>query len=108
MGVLTTSSPNDLQEIAVLRQGDNRLRVYWKKQTKEVVLFFNDVELVQADGPIAATLSALLPTPLNVACCAVFESDGAPSLPMNEPNDLLLCDWSDFACDYLLVQATLN
>jgi len=102
------SSVNDLQELGTIRYGHTQFRIYWKKETREVVLVHNGVPYLQANGLIRESLSAFLPMPVSVVCCAVYEANGLPSLPLNEPDDLLRCEWSDYACDRLLLQATLS
>ena len=103
MGVL----PLDLQAVGTIRRDPREFSIYWKKETKEVYVFHEGMPIIQPDGPIRETLTFLIGVPLHVACCAVYEADGSPSVPMNEPNDLLECNWSDFACDRLLIQARL-
>ena len=108
MVVRSTASVNDLQEIATMRYEAHVARVYWKKETRQVVLLNNGIECIQPDGPIRESLAALFPAPFYAVCCLVFNPDGTPGLPLNEPNDLFLCEWSDFACDHLMIQATLS
>jgi hypothetical protein len=107
MGVFSMTSVNDLQEVGTVRYAGICLRVYWKKDTKEVCIIHEGREYIQPDGLIGESLAQFIPMPTNVSCCLLYEPNGSPSLPMNEPNDLLLCEWSDFACDRLLIQATL-
>lgn len=125
MGVLSSSSSpsvNELQELGTIRWvplpaslssslslGEaDVFRIYWKNDTKEAVIVFNGVESVQADGPILECLASFRPLmPQSVLSCAVYEADGSLGLPMNHLDDLLRCEWSDFACDRLLFQATV-
>lgn len=124
MGVLSASSSppspsvNELQELGTIRwvplpaslsPGEaDVFRIYWKNDTKEAVIVFNGAESVHADGPILECLASFRPlVPQSVLCCVVYEADGSPGLPMNHLDDLLRCEWSDFACDRLLFQATV-
>jgi len=111
MGVRPASSSpsvNELQELGTIRWGTDVFRVYWKNDTKEAVIVFNGVESVHADGLILDCLAAFRPSaPQSVLVCTVYEADGTPGLPINNPEDLLRCEWSDFACDRLLFQATV-
>ena len=111
-----SSSVNDLQELGTIRwiplpasQGANDVfRIYWKNDTTEAVIVFNGVESVHADGLILECLASFRPhPPQSVLCCAVYEADGTPGLSMNHLDDLFRCEWSDFACDRLLIQATV-
>ena len=114
-----SSSVNDLQELGTIRwiplpasSGEiDVFRIYWKKESKEVVIVFNGVESVHANGLLLECLASFRPSasqaPQSVLCCAVYEADGSPGLPMNHLDDLFLCEWSDFACDRLSFQATI-
>lgn len=126
MGVLSlslSSSPsvNELQELGTIRwvplpdslsHGEiDVFRIYWKKESKEAVILFNGIESVHANGLLLECLASFRPTasqaPQSVLCCAVYEADGSLGLPMNHLDDLFRCEWSDFACDRLLIQATI-
>lgn len=115
-----SSSVNELQELGTIRWvtlpassllGEaDVFRIYWKNETREAVILFNGVETVHADGLILECLASFRPSsqaPQSVLCCAVYEADGSPGLSMNHLDDLFRCEWSDFACDRLLFQATV-
>jgi hypothetical protein len=106
----SSPSANELQELGTIQWVPlhDVFRVYWKNETKEAVIVFNGVESVHADGPILECLASFRPhPPQSVLSCAVYEADGTLGLPMNHLDDLLRCEWSDFACDRLLIQATV-
>jgi hypothetical protein len=109
--VLSSTRRVPLQPRTHARRGFNIGTVYWKKESKEAVIVFNGVESVHADGLILECLASFRPSasqaPQSVLCCAVYEADGTLGLSMNHLDDLFRCEWSDFACDRLLIQATV-
>jgi hypothetical protein len=106
MGILTDVA--SLQEIGIIRWKAEGIRVYWKKTTKEVYFFHEGTQYIQSNDIIRDSLARFIPAPFTVACCAVYEANGEQSMPMNTPSDLLDCEWSDFACDRLLIQARIE
>ena len=118
--------PLELQQLGIIRCEARTLResralyVYWNREAK-TVHFAGDgrdaataataatiATTVKPDCLIRESLADFYPRPFTVASCVVYERDGAPSLPMNAPNDLLACEWSDFACDGLIVHVLLR
>jgi hypothetical protein len=115
--------PLDLQQLGIIRceaptlRASRALYVYWNREAKTVHIAGDGRDAataatvattVKPDCLIRESLADFYPRPFTVASCVVYERDGAPSLPMNAPNDLLACEWSDFACDGLIVHVLLR
>lgn len=103
---------NELVEIGVIRCGPTSLRIYWKQDGRRVILCRGSEVFEQPDMFIRTSLSPFFPGAdvgaLEVQCAQIYDPDGSPGKGMNHPNELLDCEWSDFACDRLLVQATVS
>jgi hypothetical protein len=109
MGIRVETDETQEMELATLQSSSLHLRIYWNKKTKMIRVRHSSTgeDRIRPDGLLRDCLSSFLPIPFALLSCRLYESDGTPSLPFNVPDDILDCEWSDFACDGLFLAITI-
>ncbi len=107
-------SMDDLEQLAQFSTPDGVLCVYWKRETQQAILEFNDHYYVQNDQYITDALAEILnirePTIVvkDLRVGNMFEVDKLDYADSEMVQSIYNCKWSDYTCDYLIMQADLD
>lgn len=108
------ASMYDLQQLAQIKlEDDSVVGVYWLSATREVLIHINDEGwYIQPDGNIVESIGAIFeehPDNMRIKDTVVYEPHGHRVPGDNNSHDhISQCEWSDYACDRMLLQFVLQ
>lgn len=102
-----------LEQLAQFTTPDGVVAAYWIRSRKEVVLEYKGVWTLQSDGNVLDSVAEVLglkkSSVITVQDLFFFEKPGHGKLQDDEThNAFYMCDWSDYACDRIAIQADLT
>lgn len=93
---------------------DGLILVYWIRNTQQVVLEYGDQWYIQNDGYITDSIAQILNvkesviTIDNLCVGNIFDSSSFKYSDPEMSRHIYTCCWSDYTCDYLIMQADIN
>jgi hypothetical protein len=106
--------PGDLYQLAQFTTTfDGVVCAYWWPESRKVVLQSGDKWAISEDGNILETIADFLnirkASLINMSDLFFFETAGHGKLQdTNTHNSFYMCDWSDYGCDHIAIQAHLD
>jgi hypothetical protein len=103
----------DLQQLAQITTPDGVVDVQWMKKTSQVILRIDDDWYIQPNGRIAESIGTLMAyDPLDMRASGLFLFDRTYACGVSAAEELedqlLGCEWSDYAHDKMVFQAKLD
>jgi len=100
------------QQLAQIELPKGLLEVDWNAYTKTIFYTYRGIDYTEKDEPIGDTIRRCLGLPsseLSVHDFQYFEYPGTPIAASKEmQQDLLICNWSDYALDNMRFQCSLK
>jgi hypothetical protein len=115
MRVIQNYKPEDyqIQQLAQIETDHGALIVDWVPEGRRIICHFEGRIWIGQDETIGTTLECFLgknQTLLVPSNLLILESLGSIFISATEKelNDLFQCEWSDYACDRLMFQFSVN
>ena len=105
--------PGKLEQLAQFDTPDGVVCAYWHRPARQVVLEHEGKFTIQPDGNVVESIAELLgvrkASLINMSDLFFFEKPGHGKLQDDDThNHFYDCDWSDYACDHIAIQARLT
>ena len=103
-----------LEQLAQFDTPDGLLQAFWVRDTRQVVLEFGDKWYIQGDGYILDSVAEILcikESVINVhnlKAGNLFDPSTFDEADPEMARQIYNCMWSDFTCDYMIMQADLD
>ncbi len=104
-----------IEQLAQFSSPDGLIAVYWMRDTKQAVFEYNDNWYIQDDTYILDALSEILgikESRITVKDLIIRNKNDYSSTSCYADevlsNAIYHCKWSDYTCDYLIMQADLD
>ena len=111
---IPTPSMDDLEKLAQFSIPDGVVCVYWKRETQQAIIELNDAYFVQNDQYITDALAEILNIRESTIVVKdlrvgnIFELGKLDYADSEMVQSIYKCKWSDYTCDYLVMQADLH
>ncbi len=102
-----------IEQLAQFGTPDGPIAVFWIRDTHQVVLEFDDEWYIQSDGYITDSVAEILgvkASVIDVENLCVGNKFDMSTFDFADPEmarQIYNCTWSDYTCDYMILQADL-